>query len=260
MESASLTVTVLGTGTSQGVPVIGCSCEVCQSTDPRDNRLRTSLLLSRGLEHLVVDAGPDFRQQMLRAQPGYVNGILLTHEHNDHVAGLDDVRAFNFMRMEDMPIYCHQRVGAQIKHRFAYAFAEHPYPGAPRFALQHIDKDQPFQIGSFYIVPIEFSHGNLPVLGFRIGDFTYLTDIKTISETELEKVRGTDTLIISALRRREHHSHLSLDEALALIRRIQPRKAYLTHLSHWMGKHADVEKELPPGVAIAYDDLQLTFL
>lgn len=252
-------ITVLGTGTSQGVPVIGCDCAVCRSEDPRDKRLRTSLLISRGQECLVIDAGPDFRQQMLRAKPAYVNGILLTHEHNDHVAGLDDVRAFNFMRMEDMPIYCHRRVGEQLKLRFAYAFAKNPYPGAPMFELQYIDKQSPFQVGTFSIIPIEFLHGKLPVLGFRIDDLTYLTDIKTISDEELEKVKGTDTLIISALRRREHHSHLSLDEALALIERIQPRKAYLTHLSHWMGKHAAVEKELPPHVAIAYDGLQLTF-
>ncbi len=257
MPGHNFQVTILGTGTSQGVPVIGCTCAVCQSTDQRDQRLRVSIMLSRDNQHVVVDAGPDFRQQMLRARPAYVDAILLTHEHNDHIIGLDDVRPYNFMRRQDMPIYCHRRVAHQLKQRFAYVFAENPYPGAPMFRLHDITKDATFAAAGFTFTPIEYLHGHLPVLGFRTGGFTYLTDIKQISALELDKVRGTDTLIISALHHNVHHSHANLDEALSLVEEIAPRRAYLTHMSHRMGKHIDVEPGLPEGVFLAYDGLEL---
>lgn len=251
----SLELTFLGTGTSQGVPVIGCNCYVCTSEDARDQRLRTAAMLSYRGKHIVIDAGPDFRQQMLRARPTFVDAILLTHEHNDHVNGLDDVRAYNFMRMQDMPIYCSARVAGELRTRFAYAFSERPYPGAPRFDLQLIDKDTPFRVAGLDVQPIEIMHGHLPILGFRVGDLAYLTDVKTIASAELRKLENLDTLVISALHHTEHHSHLTLEESLEWAARIAARRTYLLHFSHRMGRHDEVEDRLPPGVFAAYDGL-----
>lgn len=251
----AIKITFLGTGTSQGIPIIGCSCEVCTSTNQQDKRLRTSILIEKNGKKIVIDCGPDFRQQMLRAKVSWIDAILITHEHNDHIIGLDDVRPFNFMKGRDMPIYLSQQVAEVLKQRFAYIFAKNPYPGAPMIQLNLISKSAPFQIAGIDIIPIEVMHGKLPVLGFRIDDFTYLTDVLSISEKELEKVRGTQTLVLSALHRKPHHSHLSLFEALELIQEIKPQKAYLTHLSHKMGKHEVVSKELPSNVEIAYDGL-----
>jgi phosphoribosyl 1,2-cyclic phosphate phosphodiesterase len=252
-----MTITILGTGTSQGVPVIGCDCRVCTSQDPRDQRLRTSALFAQGGQHVQIDTGPDFRQQMLRAAPPYVDAILYTHEHADHTAGLDDVRPFNFMRRRDMPLYALPRTAAGLRKRFDYAFAERPYPGAPMLDLHEIDAGQRFTAGGMDWEAIPVLHGRLPILGFRTGDCVYLTDVKTLSPTALSRVAGCDTLIINALHHSEHYTHLNLEESLELIDQIAPRRAYLTHLSHRMGLHAEIERTLPPGVFIAYDGLRL---
>lgn len=194
---------------------------------------------------------------MLRADVSSLDAILITHEHNDHVAGMDDVRPFNFFQRRDMPVYATVRVAAELRRRFAYAFGPDAYPGAPRLLLQEIQKDTPIQIGSTSIIPIEVMHGNLPVLGFRVGSFTYLTDVKTISEGELEKVMGTEILIINALYHTPHPTHLHLEGALELIERIGPRKAYLTHIAHSMGRRCDVSPALPPGVELGWDGLEI---
>ena len=250
------TFTFLGTGTSQGVPVIGCHCEVCLSGDTRDHRLRTSGLVSIGGKNIVIDAGPDFRQQLLRAKVDDVECILLTHEHNDHVIGLDDVRPFNFnggKGIRRMPLYATQRVQEEVRSRFSYAFARNPYPGAPQFDLRTIEKSTGFEVGGMEIIPIEVMHGDMPVLGFRFGDFTYITDCKTIADTELAKARGTKTLVINALHHREHHSHLNLRQALALIAEVKPEHAYIIHVSHSMGLYTEVSKTLPNGVSLGCD-------
>jgi len=240
--------------------MIGCECPVCTSDDPRDQRLRCAVLLKIDGQHLVIDIGPDFRQQMLRAKINHLDAILITHEHNDHVIGLDDVRPFNFRSGKDMLVYARPDVRIDLKKRFPYIFRANPYPGAPSVKLKNIDVNKSFQIGATTIIPIEALHGQLPVLGFRIGKFTYLTDIKTISDAELKKIKGTELLVISALHQREHHAHLSLHQALELIEKINPARAYLTHLSHQMGLHQTVEKQLPPNVLIAYDNLEIDFL
>lgn len=220
--------------------------------------MRTSIFLKIGEVHLVVDCGPDFRQQMIREKINRVDAILMTHEHNDHVVGLDDVRPFNFKYWKDMPIYATPRVQADIKKRFGYIFAKDPYPGTPKLDLITIGKESAFTVDGVLIQPIEVMHGQLPVLGFRLNDFTYITDIKTISTEELEKVKGTKVLVISALHHKAHHSHLNLEEAITLINEIQPQEAYLTHMSHRMGKYEDMQKQLPDGIFLAYDGLRLT--
>lgn len=256
MAGQPFTVTFLGTGTSQGVPVIACDCPVCNSTDPRDKRLRCSVLLSFGDKHYVIDAGPDFRQQMLRAQVKTLEAVLFTHEHKDHVAGLDDVRAYNFSMKRDMRIYGNTRVEKTLKRDFHYAFAEVKYPGVPRLDFTEIDT-RAFEVDGIRFQPVEVMHYKLPVLGFRVGDLTYITDAKTISEEEKAKIRGSKTLVINALRKEEHISHLNLEQALALIEELEVETAYLTHLSHLMGLHADLVPQLPPHVHLAYDGLQI---
>jgi len=254
-----LKIRFLGTGTSQGVPVIGCDCEVCCSEDSRDQRLRCAVLLQSDQENqnIVIDVGPDFRQQMLSAKLQQLDAILLTHEHNDHIIGLDDIRPFNFRAKKALPVYGRTEVLSAVQQRFPYVFAKNPYPGAPGVLLEEIDENQPFQVGETTIIPIRALHGKLPILGFRIGDFTYLTDVKTIEETEIEKIKGSKVVVISALHQREHHSHLSLAEALQLIERIDAPQTYLTHLSHLMGKHEVVSALLPAGVNIAWDGLEI---
>ncbi len=252
-----MNITFLGTGTSQGVPVIGCTCEVCTSTNSRDQRLRCSILVEIDQQQILVDVGPDFRQQMLRANISNLDAILLTHEHNDHIIGMDDVRPLNFKHQKHMPVYAAARVQEELKKRFSYIFDTDPYPGAPRITTHLIEAKHAFQIGKTRINPIEIFHGQLPILGFRIKDFTYITDAKTITEEELEKVKGTKVLVLSALHHSPHHSHLNLEEALEWIDRIQPEEAYLLHISHRMGKYEEVSKTLPKGVYLAYDGLEL---
>lgn len=252
---APLKVTVLGTGTSQGVPVIGCDCEVCRSEDPRDKRLRVSVLLQTETTNVCIDAGPDFRQQMLSTGIDRLDGVVLTHEHNDHIIGIDDVRPFNFRHRKDMPVYATKRVQGNLLERFAYVFAENPYPGVPRLELREINETDVIQIGDIYLEPILVYHGKMPVLGFRCRDFTYITDAKTIPEESMRKIKGTDTLILNALHHRPHYSHLNLEEALAVIEQVQPRQTYLTHISHLMGTHASINPTLPEGVELAYDGL-----
>ena len=249
----------MGTGTSQGVPVIGCKCEVCQSPDPKDNRLRTSAMFTAGGVNLVIDSGPDFRQQMLREKVDHLEALLITHEHNDHVIGLDDVRPFNFIYRRDMPVYATPRVTAELQMRFPYVFAENKYPGAPMVKLIDIDPTQTFEVGHIKVQPIQVWHGKMPVIGFRIQNITYLTDVKTMDEPEIEKIKGTDHLVINALHHQAHYSHLNLEEALELIQKINPRKAYLTHISHHMGLHAEVNKELPGNVELGYDGMVIGF-
>ncbi len=247
----------MGTGTSQGVPVIGCDCTVCRSDDLRNHRLRTSALIQAGEKNIAIDCGPDFRQQMLRNGVRSLEAILLTHEHNDHVIGLDDVRPFNFQSQQDMPIYATPAVASEVRQRFAYAFSENKYPGAPSMRFEYIDKDHPFKVAGVPVIPIEVMHGNLPVLGFRIGDFVYLTDIKTISDRELEKVRGAKVLAIGVLHHTSHYSHLSVEEAIRLAESIRPEQTWFIHISHNMGLYEAVSAELPEGIGLAYDGLKV---
>lgn len=251
-----LKVSFLGTGTSQGVPVIACNCKVCSSTDERDRRLRTSILIENDGQNLVVDTGPDFRQQMLRARVRNLDAVLYTHEHRDHIAGLDDIRAYNFIQQKAMDVFCEERVLRALKHEFPYVFAEHKYPGIPQINVNLIDTRE-FPIGNFNIRPVRAMHMRLPVLGFRIGEFAYITDANYISEEEKEKLYGVKYFVINALRKEKHVSHFTLDQALQLISELSPRRAWLTHISHQMGLHSEIEKELPPGVCLAFDGLSI---
>ncbi len=252
-----LTITFLGTGTSQGIPVIGSSHPVCLSNDTRDKRLRVSVLLEWEGHRYVIDCGPDFRQQMLRENVSSIDGILLTHEHSDHTAGLDDIRPFSFQKGH-VDFYAHKRVFTSLHQRFQYIFeTENKYPGAPTIAEIEVQKNSPFYLADKKVIPIEYLHGDLPVLGFKIDGFTYLTDMKTISEDEIKKINNTEILVISCLRIKPHHSHLNLDEALALVQKINPKKTYFTHVSHLLGFHEEVEKALPENVYLAYDGLKI---
>jgi len=249
-------ITFLGTGTSQGVPVIACDCNVCLSTDPLDKRLRTSVLLETDENTLIIDAGPDFRQQMLREHVTKLDAILLTHEHKDHIAGLDDVRAFNYKSQDAIDIYSEERVQKVIKKEFSYVFSEYQYPGIPKMRLNPIPEHN-FNIKNIPIIPIRAFHYRLPVYGFRIGNFAYITDANYIPEESKELLYGVKYLVINALRKEKHISHFSLREAIDFIREISPKKAFITHISHQMGLHAEVSKELPPEIMLAYDGLSL---
>ena len=249
-------VTFLGTGTSQGIPVIACDCEVCNSLDYTNKRLRTSIHIDIEGLSLVVDTGPDFRQQMLREKVGRLDAVLFTHEHKDHTAGLDDVRSFNFAQGEHIPIYARPSVLDQIKTEFAYIFGKNSYPGIPRINIMPINGSD-FEIKGHRITPIEVKHLSLPVYGFKIGTFSYITDANFIEQKELDKLIGTDTLVINALQREKHISHFNLEDALQMIERINPKKAYLTHLSHKMGLHDEITDILPDRVELAYDGLQI---
>lgn len=249
-------VTFLGTGTSQGIPVIGSTHPVCLSVDPRDNRLRSSVLVQIDTLNLVIDTGPDFRQQMLRTNIQRIDAILFTHEHRDHTAGFDDVRPFNFMQRGPMQVYATERVCEALRRDYSYIFEENPYPGAPSADL-HIIENASFEVFGQKIIPIEVMHLQLPVLGFRLGDFTYITDAKTIAPSELDKARGSKVLVLNALRIMEHYSHFNLEEALEIVREVAPERAYFTHISHLLGFHAEVEATLPKNVFLAYDTLQI---
>ena len=249
----------LGTGTSQGIPVIGSNHSVCKSTDSRDKRLRVSVWITWNDLSVVIDCGPDFRQQMLTSKCQKLDAILFTHEHSDHTAGLDDIRPFFFKQKNDIPIYAQQRVLENLKKRFDYIFeTENKYPGAPSVQTFEVINNQTFKINQSIIIPIEVKHGSLQVFGYRIQDFAYLTDVKTIEFIEIEKLKGLKVLVVNALREEPHHSHFSLQDALDFITLVQPEKAYLTHISHLMGFHDDVQSKLPKNVFLAYDDLQIT--
>lgn len=250
-------VTILGSGTSQGVPVIACDCAVCLSKDSKDKRLRASILFNIDGKNFVVDAGPDFRTQLLRENVQQLSGILFTHEHKDHIAGLDDVRAFNYKQNRPMDVYCNAAVEQALKREFYYIFENANYPGVPKITLNNITKNR-FQLNNgVEVQPIEVMHYKMPVLGFRLGDFTYITDAKTISEEEVLKVLGTKILIVNALHLSPHISHFNLEEALEFIARINPEKAYITHISHLFGTHQQIEKLLPPNVFAAYDGMKI---
>lgn len=249
-------ITFLGTGTSQGVPVIGCKCYGCTSQDPRDQRLRSSVMVEADGQVLVVDTGPDFRQQMLRAGVTRLNAVLFTHEHRDHIAGLDDIRSFNFIQHSPMDIFAEERVIRALQGGFPYIFAEKKYPGIPQIVIHSISTF-PFGIGETEIIPVRLMHYRLPVLGFRIRDFAYLTDANLIPEEEKKKLRGVRILVVNALRREKHISHFNLSEAVALIREVGPEQGYLTHISHQMGRTVDLENELPQGIQPASDELVL---
>jgi phosphoribosyl 1,2-cyclic phosphate phosphodiesterase len=253
---SSISIEFLGTGTSQGVPVIACDCHVCISSDERDNRTRTAALVRVGDRNLLLDAGPDLRQQMLRCGVRRLDGVLLTHEHMDHIAGIDELRSFNFHQREAMDLYANAATLASVRRIFHYAFSEVRYPGVPELRLHEI-ANEPFMVAGVDVVPVEVLHHKLPVLGFRIGGLGYITDAKTIAPSELDKLRGVDVLILNALRKKEHLSHLNLQGALELVREIGPRQAFFTHISHLLGRHEEVMQELPPGVELAWDGLKV---
>ncbi len=247
-------ITFLGTGTSQGVPVIGCDCEVCRSESKLDKRLRVSILIETEDKRMVIDSGPDFRYQMLRAKVTDLDAIIFTHEHKDHIAGLDDIRPFNYLRKKIIDVYATNRVQQALKREFSYIFSDKIYPGIPQINLHTID-NEPFYVGNNKIIPIEVMHYKLPVLGFRLGDFTYITDAKTIEDAEIEKIKGSKIVVLNALQKDSHISHFTLDEAVNMAQKIGAETTYLTHISHNMGLHAEVEKQLPANIRLAYDGL-----
>jgi len=251
-----LKVTFLGTGTSQGIPIIGSTHPVCLSNNKKDKRLRVSVLIEWDSYTYVVDCGPDFRYQMLRAGCSKIDGILYTHEHSDHTLGLDDIRPF-FFNQGNIPIYAHKRVLKSLAQRFDYIFAtENKYPGAPSVITNRI-KNKAFMLGNLEVVPVKGKHDTLQVFGFRFGNFAYLTDMKTVSDAEIEKIKNVKILVVNALRINPHRSHFNLKEALAFIEKVQPEKAYLTHISHLLGFHDEVQQILPKNVFLAYDTLEL---
>ncbi len=252
-----LKITFLGTGTSQGIPIIGSNHPVCLSKDPKDKRLRSSVLIQWENFNYVIDCGPDFRQQMLKTGCRHLDGVLFTHEHADHTAGLDDIRPF-FFRQGDIPIFATESVLANLTARFGYIFdSENKYPGAPAVKVHTIDKNHNFSIGNKEVIPIEVMHNRLPVMGYRIGNFSYLTDVKYIQEEQLEKIKNSEVLVVNALRIEPHPTHLNLEEALELVASLKPKKAYFTHISHLLGFHDQVSEKLPENVYLAYDNLQI---
>lgn len=251
-----MTITFLGTGTSQGVPVIACDCEVCSSSDAHDKRLRSSILLQVDGKVIVIDSGPDFRYQMLRAKVKHLDAILFTHEHKDHIAGMDDIRAFNYRQNNAIDVFATTRVQTALKREFAYVFDEHKYPGIPEINL-HTIALEPFQLGGIRIMPIEVMHYKLPILAYRIKDFTYITDAKTISKIERQKILGTKTLVINALQMEKHISHFTIEEAIEFARGIGAEKTYFTHISHRLGLHQLTSSYLPKNMQLAYDGLVL---
>lgn len=247
-----MTLTFLGTGTSTGVPQIGCPCEVCRSADARDKRLRSSVLISYGNTNILIDCGPDFRQQALRAGISHLDAVLITHEHYDHLGGMDDVRPFG-----DMPVFAEQRVLNAITRNLPYCFGKHIYPGAPRISLHPIESGQAFQLGTLPILPVRVMHAKLPILGFRIGKLGYLTDVKTISDQTIQQMQGLDVLVINGLQQKPHPSHLSIGEAVAIAEQIQAAQTYFTHFSHKIGLHTALEATLPANMYPAYDNLKI---
>lgn len=249
-------ITFLGTGTSQGIPLIGCTCEVCLSENPKDKRLRSSILISDRGNNFVIDTGPDFRQQMLREKVNKLDAVLFTHEHKDHIAGLDEVRAFNFLTKKPIDIYASPRVQMAIRREFAYIFSEEKYPGIPELNIHDINGEE-LPINGSVFLPITVWHYKLQVYAFRINDVTYITDANYISEEEKKKIKGSRIIIVNALRRQKHISHFTFEEAIDLMKELEPEQAYFTHISHQLGKHDEVSKELPDFIRLAYDGLQI---
>lgn len=254
MNFPHLKITFLGTGTSSGVPMIACECAVCTSTDKKDKRLRSSIMVESANTRFVVDTTPDFRYQMLRENVKYLDAVLFTHPHKDHIAGLDDVRAFNFFQEQAMQVYADQMTIDALMREFAYAFADRKYPGVPNLELNTISLE-PFSIGDIPIIPVQVWHLKMPVCGFRFGDFTYITDANRIDESEKEKIKGSKVLVVNALRKEKHISHYTLDEAVELVQELGVAEAYFTHISHQLGKHEEIEKRLPEGIHLGYDRL-----
>jgi phosphoribosyl 1,2-cyclic phosphate phosphodiesterase len=251
-----LKITFLGTGTSQGVPLIGCTCKVCTSSDKKDNRLRSSVMIEYKNTNIVIDTGPDFRQQMLREKVTKLDAVVFTHEHKDHTAGLDEVRAFNFINQMVMPVYATERVQLALKESFSYIFANLDYPGIPKIEL-HTINDDTFVVGDMQVQPINVLHYKLPVKAFRIGNFTYITDANFISEEEKAKIKGSEVVVINALRRNEHISHFTFQEAIDLANELKAKKTYFTHISHQLGTHEEVTLELPSHIELAFDGLKI---
>lgn len=258
MSYPPLKITFLGTGTSGGVPMIACDCAVCTSTDKKDKRLRSSIMVQSATTTIVVDTTPDFRYQMLRAEVKRLDAVLFTHSHKDHIAGLDDIRAFNFFQGQSIGVYANEMTMKALEREFQYAFAEHKYPGVPDMKTTIIT-EEPFMIGDIPVTPVIVWHLKMQVFGFRFGKFTYITDANRIEPDEREKIKGSDTIVINALRKERHISHFTLDEAIKVVKELNIPHAYFTHISHQMGKHADVEKHLPSGMHLAYDKLVLHF-
>jgi len=251
---SKMKITFLGTGTSTGVPVIACNCDVCRSDDPHDRRYRTSAMLTVGNTNVVIDCGPDFRSQMLKNKIENIDAVIFTHAHRDHIAGLDDIRAFNYILNKVINIYGTHETLESIKTQFPYIFYSGRYFGVPQITLNTIG-DEPFTISGIEFKPIRIMHQDLPITGYRIGDFTYITDANHIDAAELDKVRGSKVIVLNALRNSRHVSHFSLSEALEILEDLKPERAYLTHISHFLGKQEDVEKKLPPHIRLAYDNL-----
>lgn len=247
-------ITFLGTGTSQGVPIIACNCIVCQSTDSNDKRLRCSVLIEAENTTFVIDTGPDFRYQMLREGTMKLDAVVFTHEHKDHIAGFDDIRGFNWKSKKPMEVYATPNVEIALKRDFHYAFGEKRYPGVPSLNL-HILENKPFTVGDLDVMPIEVMHYKLPVFGYRVGDFSYVTDVNFISNEEKQKLKGSKVLVISALKQSEHISHYSLDQAISVAKEVGAEQTYFTHMSHQMGLHSEVDAQLPKGMNLAYDRL-----
>ena len=256
MNHLPLTIQFLGTGTSTGIPMIGCSCDVCSSNDSKDKRLRSSILVSSPTTTFVVDTTPDFRYQMLRTKTTKLDAVLFTHPHKDHLAGLDDIRAFNFFSQQSMKVYANSLTEEAIRRDYYYAFGDKKYPGVPEVDLITIDNN-PFMIGDIPIIPIEVMHHKMPVLGFRFGDFTYITDANKIEEIEKEKIRGSAVLVLNALRKEKHISHFTLDEAVEMAQELNIPKVYFTHISHQLGKHITINSELSDHIQLAYDGLSI---
>ncbi len=252
-------LTFLGTGTSQGVPVIACGCAVCQSQDKRDRHLRTSALVETDEgKNILIDIGPDFREQMLREKVSHLDSILITHAHRDHVGGLDDIRSFNYVQHCKMEIFCNREARTAIERDYHYIFAYHEFPGLPEANLHEVSGDEPFEAAGVEVIPVKAMHKDLPILGYRIGKLGYITDANHIEPRELDKLRGVDVLVVNALRKTKHFSHFCLEEALEVIKEVKPNRAYITHVSHEMGLYAEVNGELPEGVQIACDGEKVT--
>lgn len=258
MSCPPLKITFLGTGTSSGVPMIACPCQVCASTDEKDKRLRSSILVESETTAIVIDTTPDFRFQMLRAAVKKLDAVLFTHPHKDHTAGLDDIRAYNYFQKQAMKVYANELTQVALRREFSYIFSEFKYPGVPDISLHEITS-APFVIGDIPVIPFNVWHLKMPVLGFRFGDFTYITDANKIDEAEKEIIRGSKSIVLNALRHEKHISHFNLQEAVELVQELKIPQAYFTHISHQLGKHQDINPLLPPGIQLAYDKQQLIF-